>query len=69
MVQAWVRLMSLLQQMMLILKTLRVMRVKQVIALDVSVPFVLMLNEIAFSSPVAIASLVISVEQSKFFSN
>lgn len=47
---------------------IRVMMAKQVTEVDVSVPFVLMLQEIVLSSRVAIASPVISAEQSKFLS-
>uniref|UniRef100_A0A0D3BQZ5 E3 ubiquitin-protein ligase APD1-4 N-terminal domain-containing protein n=1 Tax=Brassica oleracea var. oleracea TaxID=109376 RepID=A0A0D3BQZ5_BRAOL len=51
--------------MMLIVKTLVAMKVKQAMELKLAVQFVLMQNAIAFSSHVAIASLVISAEQNK----
>lgn len=68
MFQAYVPGLSLLQHMMLIVKTLMTMKVKQVIQLELVVPFVLMLNEIVSSSHVVIVSLVIYAEQSKLLS-
>jgi|APAra0007618328_1042625.scaffolds.fasta_scaffold05336_5 hypothetical protein len=43
------------------------MMVKQVTEVDVSVPFVLMFQEIAFSSLVVIPSPVMNAEQRKLF--
>lgn len=68
MFQACVPGLSLLQHMMLIVKTLVAMKVKQAMELKLAVQFVLMQNAIAFSSHVAIASLVISAEQNKLLS-
>lgn len=68
MFQACVPGLSLLQHMMLIVKTLVATKVKEVMELELAVPFVLMLAEIVFSSHVVIVPLVISAEPSKLLS-